>query len=138
MWDSRLNAAWWALRIGLGVGPILTGLDKYFNKLTDWSMYLSPLATRIIPLSETVFLRAVGVFEIAVGVLVLTRWTRFGAYVLMFWLLAIVANLLSTGMFFDLAMRDIEIAIGAFALARLTAARTAVSAAGERARNAAS
>jgi uncharacterized membrane protein YphA (DoxX/SURF4 family) len=128
MFDTRLNAAWWALRIGLGVGPVLTGLDKYFNKLANWSMYLSPLATRVLPVSETVFLRAVGVVEIVVGVLVLTRWTRFASYLLMLWLLAIAANLVSTGMFFDLAMRDIEIAIGAFALARLSEARTAVPA----------
>ena len=46
--DSRLNSAWWALRIALGVGPIIAGVDKYFNKLTDWSMYLSPIATRIM------------------------------------------------------------------------------------------
>ena len=45
--DKRLNVSWWVLRIGLGVGPIITGIDKYFNKLTDWGMYLSPMATRL-------------------------------------------------------------------------------------------
>ena len=44
--NERLNVSWWALRVGLGVGPIITGIDKYFNKLADWSMYLSPLATK--------------------------------------------------------------------------------------------
>ena len=47
--DQHLNAGWWALRIGLGVGPIITGIDKYFNKLADWSMYLSPIATKVLP-----------------------------------------------------------------------------------------
>jgi len=118
--DSRLNAAWWALRIGLGVGPIITGTDKYFNKLADWSMYLSPLATKVIPVSPTVFMRAVGVVEIIAGLIVLSRWTKIGSYIVGLWLLGIVVNLLTTGMFYDLAMRDVEIAIGAFALAQLT------------------
>jgi hypothetical protein len=121
--DSRLNTAWWALRIGLGVGPILTGLDKYFNILTDWSMYLSPLATKITHLQSSTFMHIVGVVEIAAGILVLTPYTRMASLIVMFWLLAIAVNLLTTGMFNDLAMRDAEIAIGAFALFQLTAVR---------------
>ena len=58
--DHRLNTAFWALRIGLGLGALLAGLDKFFNILTDWSMYLSPLATRVLPISSAVFMRAVG------------------------------------------------------------------------------
>ncbi len=121
--DDRLNAGWWALRIGLGVGPIITGIDKFFNKLTDWGMYLSPMATRIVPVSATTFMRAVGVVEIVAGLIVLSRWTRLGSYVVMLWLAGIAVNLLTTGMFYDLAMRDVEIAIGAFALSQLTAVR---------------
>ena len=121
--DDRLNAGWWALRIGLGVGPIITGIDKFFNKLTDWGMYLSPMATRIVPFSATTFMRAVGVVEIVAGLIVLSRWTRLGSYVVMLWLAGIAVNLLTTGMFYDLAMRDVEIAIGAFALSQLTAVR---------------
>ncbi len=71
--DDRLNASWWALRIGLGAGPIITGIDKYFNKLTDWGMYLSPLATRLVPLSPAAFMRVVGVVEIVAGLIVLSR-----------------------------------------------------------------
>ncbi len=121
--DDRLNAGWWALRIGLGVGPIITGIDKFFNKLTDWGMYLSPMATRIVPFSATTFMRAVGVVEIVAGLIVLSRWTKLGSYVVMLWLAGIAVNLLTTGMFYDLAMRDVEIAIGAFALSQLTAVR---------------
>lgn len=121
--NTRLNVAWWALRIGLGVGPIITGIDKYFNKLADWSMYLSPLATKVVPVSPTVFMRAVGIVEIIAGLIVLSRWTKIGSYIVALWLIGIAINLLTTGMFYDLAMRDVEIAIGAFALSQLSAFR---------------
>jgi DoxX. len=125
MTDSkdRLSISWWALRIGLGVGPIITGLDKYFNKLADWGMYLSPLATKFIPVSTATFMHVIGAVEILAGVIVLSRWTRIGSYIVMGWLVAIAVNLVTTGMFYDLAMRDVEIAIGAFALSQLTAVR---------------
>ncbi len=120
-----VNSAWWALRIGLGLGPFLAGLDKFFNLLTDWQMYLSPLAERMLPVSPAVFMRAVGVVEMIVGLAILTAWTRLGAYVACIWLLAIAANLVTTGAFFDLAVRDVEIALAAYTLARLTEAREA-------------
>ncbi len=126
--DNRLNVGWWALRIGLGVGPIITGIDKFFNKLTDWGMYLSPIATRILPVSATTFMRAVGVVEIVAGLIVLSRWTKLGSYIVMLWLIGIAVNLLTTGMFYDLAMRDVEIALGAFALSQLTAVREQITA----------
>lgn len=121
--DSRLNISWWALRIAVGVGPILAGADKYFNKLTDWSMYLSPLATKIVPVTTATFMHIVGVVEIIAGLIVLSRWTKVGSYIVMLWLLCIVANLLTMGMFYDLAVRDVEIAVGAFVLSQLTAVR---------------
>jgi uncharacterized membrane protein YphA (DoxX/SURF4 family) len=126
--ERRLNTAWWALRIGLGVGPFLAGLDKFFNILTMWSMYLSPLAERALPVSDAVFMRGVGVVEMIVGLAILTRWTQAGAYVLGIWLLGIAANLAVSGNFWDLAMRDVEIALAAFALARMTEWRSAVTA----------
>jgi hypothetical protein len=121
--DNRLNVGWWALRIGLGVGPIITGIDKYFNKLTDWGMYLSPMATKVVPISTATFMHIVGAVEIVAGLMVLSRWTKIGAYIVMLWLLGIAVNLLTTGMFYDLAMRDVEIAIAAFVLSQLTAVR---------------
>jgi hypothetical protein len=121
--DSHTNTAWWALKIGLGVGPIITGLDKYFNKLADWSMYLSPLATKVVPVTPATFMHVVGVVEIVAGIIVLSRWTKIGSYIVMFWLLGIAVNLLTMGMFYDLAMRDVEIAVGAFALTQLSTAR---------------
>lgn len=121
--DKRLNASWWALRIGVGFGPIIAGVDKYFNKLTDWGMYLSPLATKIIPVSATTFMHTVGVIEVIAGLIVLSKWTKIGSYIVMLWLVSIAVNLLTTGMFYDLAVRDVEIAVGAFALSQLTAVR---------------
>ena len=121
--DKRLNFSWWALKIGLGVGPIITGIDKYFNKLTDWTMYLSPLATKVVPISAATFMHLVGAVEILAGILVLSRWTRTGSQIVGLWLVGIAANLLTTGMFYDLAMRDVEIAIGAFVLSQLSAVR---------------
>lgn len=118
--DHRLNTAFWALRIGLGLGALLAGVDKFFNILTDWSMYLSPLATRVLPISSAVFMRAVGVIEVIVGLAILTGFSRIGGYVMMAWLIAISINLITTGIYYDLAVRDIEIALGAFALARLS------------------
>lgn len=127
---KELESAWWVLRIGLGVGPALAGLDKIFrtNLLTDWTMYISPLATSVLPMSADVFMQIVGVIELAVGIGILTYATRIGAWIAMAWLLAIAVNLLTTGMFFDLAVRDVEIAIAAYALARLTEVREATTA----------
>ncbi|HWC16743.1 MAG TPA: hypothetical protein VG498_06995 [Terriglobales bacterium] len=121
--DARLNRAWWALRIGFGAGPIIAGLDKFFNKIVNWEMYLSPLATKVVPISATTFMHVVGVVEIIAGIVVLSRWTKIGSYVVMLWLLGIVGNLLTTGMFYDLAVRDLELAVAAFALAQITTAR---------------
>jgi uncharacterized membrane protein YphA (DoxX/SURF4 family) len=121
--DRRLDSVWWALRLGLGLGPFLAGLDKFFNLLAQWDMYLSPAVTKLLPVSGTTFMHVVGVIEMIVGLAILTRWTRIGAYVAMVWLVLIAINLVTTGNFFDLAVRDLEIAIGAYALARLTEVR---------------
>ena len=125
--EKRLDSVWWALRIALGLGPFLAGLDKFFNVLTDWNMYLSPAVVEVLPLNGPTVMRVVGVVEMIVGLAILTRWTRIGAYVAMGWLIAIALNLVTTGMFFDVAVRDVEIAIAAYALARLTAVREATT-----------
>ena len=121
--DSRLDRAWWALRIGLGVGPFLAGLDKYFNLLTDWTMYTSPLVLKVLPFSGRTFMHIVGVIEMIVGLASLTKWTRLGSYVASAWLVAIAITLVSTGMFLDVAVRDLEMALAAFVLARMTEVR---------------
>ena len=120
---TRLNHAWWTLRIGLGLGALFAGLDKFFNLLTNWGMYLNPIAPRLLHLSPATFMHIVGVVEIVAGVLVLSRFTCYAAYIVMVWLWAISLNLITQGMFLDLAVRDIEISLGAFALAKLTEVR---------------
>jgi uncharacterized membrane protein YphA (DoxX/SURF4 family) len=126
--DNKLESAWWALRIGLGLGPLLAGLDKFFNLLTNWEGYLSPLMQNLLPVSPTTFMHIVVVIEMIVGLMILTRWTRIGSYIAMLWLVAIALNLISTGSFFDVAVRDLEMAIAAYTLARLTEARQPVAA----------
>jgi hypothetical protein len=123
IFDHRLNDSWWALRIALGLMPIIAGADKFFNKLADWGMYLSPYATRVVPVSTATLMHLIGVVEIIAGIIVLSRWTKAGSYIVMVWLIAIALNLMTTGMFYDLAVRDLESAVGAFALSQLTAVR---------------
>ena len=121
--NPHLEFPFRALRIGLGLGALLAGLDKFFNILANWEMYLTPLATNLIPVSATTFMRGVGVIEMIAGAVVLAGFTRLGGYVIAGWLIAIAASLVTTGMFYDLAVRDVEIAIAAFTLARLSEAR---------------
>jgi uncharacterized membrane protein YphA (DoxX/SURF4 family) len=125
--DNRLNSSWWALRIGLGAAAFLAGLDKFFNILTNWGMYLSPFSQRMLPMSGNTFMHLVGIIEAVVGLAILTRWTKFGAYVASAWLLLIAVNLLSSGGFFDVAIRDIEMAIAAYVLARMTEVKQSFS-----------
>ncbi len=121
--NNRLNTTWWALRVLFGFVPIAAGLDKFFNLLTDWTNYLNPLATRLVPVTPATFMHIVGVIEIAAGVVVLSHFTKLGAYVVSVWLVAIALNLLVMGKFLDVAVRDLGLAVAAFSLAQLTAVR---------------
>lgn len=126
--NDRLNTSWWALRIGLGAAPFLAGLDKYFNLLAKWELYLNPLALRVIPVSPATFMRTIGLVEMAVGLAILTRWTRLGAYVAGLWLVGIALNLLTMGAYLDVAVRDLLLALAAYTLAQLTEVREAAGA----------
>lgn len=123
MLDTRLNTNWHVLKLTYGLVPIIAGFDKFTNLLTDWTQYLSPFATRVLPVAPSTFMHIVGVIEIAAGVLVLTKFTRYGAYIVSVWLIGIALNLLTTGHYFDVAVRDLVMAVGAWTLARLTEAR---------------
>lgn len=123
MTNSQIDQPWWALRLTYGLVAFLAGLDKFFNLLTDWDKYLAPAAAGLLPMSGSSFMNVVGVIEMAVGILILTRWTRIGAYIASAWLLTIAANLVLMQAFLDLAVRDIAMAIGAWTLARLTEIR---------------
>src|SRR5213594_628935 len=130
--ESRLHSAWWALRLSFGLVPFLAGLDKFFNILTDWTQYQSPILQQVLPVSTTAFMHVVGVIEMIVGIAILTRWTRVGSYVAMVWLVAISANLVTTGKYFDVAVRDLVMAVGAYTLASLTEAMVEPAASAER------
>lgn len=123
---ERLTTPWWALRVGIGAAAFLAGLDKFFNLLADWPGYLSPIVSHMLPFSSIFFMHAVGVIEMLVGVVVLTGYTRLGGYVAAIWLSAIAVALLTTGRYFDVAVRDVAMAIAAFTLARLTEAGVGV------------
>lgn len=125
MMRKELESAWWMLRVGFGAAPALAGLDKIFrtNLLADWPAYISPLATAVLPVSGEAFMQVIGVVELAVGLMVLTMATRLGAYIAAGWLVAIALNLVTTGHYFDVAVRDLLMAVAAYTLARLTEVR---------------
>jgi len=106
------------LKFTYGLVPIVAGLDKFTNILTDWSQYLAPWMASMLPFSPEAFMMIVGVIEIVAGILVLTK-TEFGAYLVSAWLIAIALQLLSSGNYLDVAVRDLVMAIGAFSLANL-------------------
>lgn len=120
--NDNLTTAWWSLKLAFFLGPFLAGLDKFFHLLANWDMYLSPIAQRILGGFSHPFMLLVGVVEMIVGLMVITRWTRLGAYIASIWLLLIAFNLLTTGQYFDIALRDIGLCLSAFGLAKLTEA----------------
>lgn len=122
MKSDRLTTPWWALRVALGGAAFLAGLDKYFNLLADWPGYLSPLAAQLLPMSAASFMHVIGIVEMTIGAAVLAGYTRLGGYVAGVWLLGIAVNLVTTGRYFDVAVRDVGLAVSAFTLARLTEA----------------
>ncbi len=121
--ETRLTPAFWALRVALGLTAFLAGLDKFFNLLTNWEQYLSPLVRALAPVSPGTFMRLSGVVEIVVGVAILAGVTRLGGYVVAAWLALIAINLVTTGHYLDVAVRDLVMACGGFALARLAEVR---------------
>jgi hypothetical protein len=118
---DRARQAFRILHVGFVVAPILAGLDKFFEVLVDWDRYLAPVATDVLPVSGHSVMLAVGVVEIAAGVLVAFR-PRIGGYVIAVWLWAVILNLLVAGDHFDIALRDFGLSLGALALARLAEA----------------
>jgi uncharacterized membrane protein YphA (DoxX/SURF4 family) len=106
-----------------GLVPIVAGADKFFHLLVNWDQYLAPVVTRILPLSAHTFMSIVGVIEIIAGILVLMK-PKIGSLIVGLWLIGIVINLLLTGQYYDIAVRDAVMAIGAFSLYTLISGRT--------------
>jgi hypothetical protein len=124
--DPRLQTSAQAMRIAIGLMATLAGIDKFFNLLVDWSSYVSPVAAQLLPFSTDVFMWIVGVIEFAVGISILTALPVLGSYVASAWLLLVAVNL-TLGGYFDIAVRDVVLSIGAFTLARLLQVRDQVA-----------
>lgn len=124
---QRLETARVALKIGLGLAAFLAGLDKFVGLLADWPGYLAPPVAALLPFSPATMMHVVGVVEMAVGAALLGPWTRLAAGVTAVWLLLIAGNLVLTGRYFDVAVRDVVMALAAFGLVRLTEAHEAAS-----------
>lgn len=108
------------LKLTYGLVPIVAGLDKFTNLLTQWSDYLGNNKS-MVPMDPLTFMKIVGVIEIVAGILVLVR-PLIGAYIVTIWLICIALELIVGGHYFDVAVRDLVMAIGAYTLANLTKA----------------
>lgn len=108
-----------SLKYTFGLVPIVAGLDKFTNMLTNWSQYISEGFAEMLPFEPATFMMIVGVVEIVAGVLVLTK-TKIGAYLVSAWLTAIALSLLFSLTYLDVAVRDLVMAIAAFCLAKLS------------------
>ncbi|HSN35054.1 MAG TPA: hypothetical protein VLT34_01780 [Arthrobacter sp.] len=110
------------LRTVFTVAPVVFGLDKFTNLLTNWTMYLAPVVTDVVPLPAQTIMYVVGVVEILAGLAVALK-PRFGSLLVAVWLLGIIINLIILGGFFDVALRDFGLLVGALALNRLSPAQ---------------
>lgn len=106
------------LKVTFGIVPIVAGLDKFTNLLTNWADYLGDNKS-MIPFDPLTFMKMVGVIEIIAGIIVFVR-PLLGAYIVMAWLICIAAQLLIGGHYFDVAVRDLVMAVGAYTFAQLT------------------
>src|SRR5256885_931471 len=104
--------AYQILHIGFTIAPIVAGIDKFLHLLTNWDSYVAPVMARMLPVSVHTFMLAVGVIEIIAGILVAIK-PRIGAYVVALWLFCIIVNLLALSGYYDVALRDFGLLLGA-------------------------
>jgi uncharacterized membrane protein YphA (DoxX/SURF4 family) len=117
-WRDPRYQAFALMRVLFTVAPIAFGLDKFFNVLVHWPNYLAPWINDIAPGSGQDFMYVVGAIEIVAGILVALK-PRYGAYVVAAWLAGIIVNLLTYSGYYDIALRDFGLMLGALTLARL-------------------
>ena len=108
------------LHIGFVVAPLIAGVDKFFGFLVDWDKYLAPTVASLSPIGGSRLMSAAGVVEI-LAALIVALMPRFGGYIVALWMWAIIVNLLLIPGYFDVALRDFALSLGALALARLGA-----------------
>jgi len=118
-YNEKLDRAFWAMRLGLGATAFIAGADKFTNLLTKWEKYLAPQAKKKIPVRNRSFMRAAGIIEMLVGIGILSPRAKLASYAASAWLLSIAVNL-ALNEDYDIAVRDINMAIGAFALAQMS------------------
>ncbi len=111
------------LRLTYGIVPIVAGLDKFTNLLADWPAYIGSSIRGALPLEAAELMKVVGVIEIIAGIIVLVR-PLIGAYIVAAWLVCIALTLIIGGHYFDVAVRDLVMAIGAYVLAVLSKPET--------------
>ncbi|HJR86606.1 MAG TPA: hypothetical protein VJ930_03000 [Acidimicrobiia bacterium] len=119
--DPPVGQAFRILHIGYVLLPLIAGADKFLGLLADWEAYLAPVVTDTLGMDATTIMRIVGGVELVAAVLVLIR-PGIGGYVVAAWLAVIIVNLLVLGDFYDVALRDFGLLLGALALARLASA----------------
>lgn len=124
--DRKTHQAFVILRFGFTVAPIVAGLDKFLHLLTDWDKYLAPSVSHALGVAPHTFMMVVGVVEIVAGLVVAWR-PRFGGYLVAFWLVGIMGDLVITGGYLDLVLRDLGLCLGALALARLAEAEERIA-----------
>lgn len=117
--SSPSAQAYAILQVAFAAIPIIAGLDKFFHVFADWDQYVSPLVPQVTGLDPHLFMLAAGVVEVIAGLLVIFTPT-IGAWIVGIWLCGIIVNLLTIPAYFDIALRDFGLALGAFALARLS------------------
>jgi len=117
--SSPTYQAYQILQLAFVVAPVVAGIDKFLHFLTNWDAYLAPIIPKTLGVAAHTFMLGVGLVEILAGVVVAFA-PRIGGYVVGAWLLGIILNLLVLGSYFDIALRDFGLALGAFALARLS------------------
>jgi hypothetical protein len=116
---SPTYQAYQILHIAFTVAPLVAGIDKFFHFLVNWDMYLSPIVNRTLGISAHSFMLGAGVIEVIAAFIVAVA-PRIGGWVVGLWLCGIVVNLLTIPAYFDIALRDVGLALGAFALARIS------------------
>lgn len=121
--NGRLASTWWTLKIALGLVPCVLGIDKFLNLLTNWTQAINPAVLASVPVPPEILLAGIGVFEVLIGIAILTRWTKLGSYVGSAWLAIVAVDLITTGTAFDAAFAYLALSAVAFALARSTPAR---------------
>ncbi len=116
--ESKFNTMWTVARYVYGLVPILIGADKFTFYIVNWNIYVSPFTASYVPIVSLV--PVVGIIEIIAGLLILTKFPRFGAYLVAAWIGIVIANLFMIGDMYDIILRDIAIAFGYIMFGMLT------------------